>query len=145
MTNIFNLDITDEEETDKTVAFTQYHYIATYIIDAHNLADIEILSHSFMTVRGDMDTDMYYSECAGNETIDELWAVVRTPHWDPPPGMYRIVVGAECDGTEGWTDCGHEYDAWQNYTLMSKYQLTENEIQLYWKGWYKLEDEGEVK
>lgn len=124
---------------------SKYHYIATYILDACNLDDIEILHSEFITIQGDMDADLYYSECVLNETVDELWAVVHRPHWTTPPGIYRIVFGATCDGDKCWTDCGYEYDAWQNYTMLSKYRLTEKEIQMCWKGWANLEDVVEFK
>ncbi len=140
MTNLLDINITgDEEEMNKTVAFTPYDYIATYIVDARNLDDMEILHCEFITVRGDMDAELYYSECVQNAPVDELWTCALKPHWNPPPGMYRIVVGVECDGSEYHTDCGTEYDAWENYTMLSKYQLTEKEIQMCWKGWINLE------
>jgi len=95
-----------------------------------------------MTVRGDMDAECYFSECVGNATYDDLMqAFPRTEKTYVPglndkfvlnlnPGIYRMVFGVKACGENHETAEGVEYDTWEEYQLLNRYQYSDKEVDI---------------
>ena len=137
-----------KEEEPANLAWTKspFNYIAQYVIDMRNLDDPEILDYSYIPISGDMDADMYYSECVQNALVDEFTQrEMVKPGWKIEPGVYRVVFGVNCCSDKYWTDCGYEYDAWEEYDMISKYKFTDKEVEVCWNGFCNVEDITEFK
>lgn len=142
-----DLDLNEAEPKNTTTVLNKmkYHYIATYVVDLRDEPyDPEILDYSYIAINGDMDSDMYFSECVSNATVDELIPAMEAG--DPggmvlTAGVYRAVFGVITEGSCDWTDCGYEYDAWEEYDLISLYQFTDKEVEVCWNGFCNVEEE----
>ena len=116
-----------EKEPERETIIVKWHYVAEYIVDLLD-NDPEILNSSYVTVSGSMDSECYYSECVSNANIEDFI--------DPKeysPGVYRFVFGVRALGDSYWTDCGMEYDAWEEYDLFSMYKYTDEEVKICFK------------
>lgn len=117
---------------------TKWDYIVEYIVDIRYPEDPDILTYSYITLVGGMDSDCYFSECVGNATKSDILPTKITGHLNledtskmdvSTPGVYRLVFGVKTGGEKYWTDCGYEYDAWEEYELIAQYMLTEKETE----------------
>ena len=142
-----DLQIDQEEPKNEAVVSNtmKYHYIAQYVIDVRNDPyDPEILDFSYIAISGDMDADMYYSECVSNAMVDDLIPAMESG--DPGgmvllPGVYRAAFGVNVCGDKSWTDCGYEYDAWEEYDLISLYRFSDRETEVCWNSFCNVAEE----
>lgn len=114
-----------------------WHYLVEYVLEVFSKDEypeecerVEVYDHSYITIRGDYDSDMYYSECVCNADPHDYLPTAFTGHFELDEwesGVYRMVYGVKCGGEKYWTDCGYEYDAWEDYDLISKYHCTDKE------------------
>ena len=120
-----------DPDVTKEVTNTTWDYIASFIVDLRNEYDYEILDRSYITVRGTMDSECYFSECLHNAELTSFLNTEFTGklNIDMEPGVYRLVYGVNAKGDSYWTDCGMEYDAWEEYELLNSYKYTEKEEQ----------------
>jgi len=110
---------------------TVWHYIVRYVIDLRNAEDYQIIDSNYISLETDMNSECYHGECVENETIQDIVGSEYTGHvkFDGEPGVYVYVLGAKCQGSKTWTDCGYEYDAWQEYDVLSVYRYTDEEAE----------------
>jgi len=140
LTDLFS-ELNDDKPTNKTVSDSKYHFIVSYIIDNRYTPDPEVLDYHYITVKGDMDSDMYFSEVVQNAAQDDLDEILEGVE----EGIYRLVLGVTIESYRSWTDWGYEYDEDHYYDLISKYQLTEKEISICCDGWCNVDDTVEFK
>ena len=129
------------EERNESKSTLQWHYIVEYIVDLRVPEDPQILNYVYITLRGDMDSDMYFSECVCNAQPDDFLPTEFTGHLNlsdttnmdvSEPGVYRLTFGVTTQSSKTWTDCGYEYDAWEEYDLIAQYKFTNKEIESFW-------------
>lgn len=123
-------------EENPTVNKTKWHYIVEFIVDLRCPEDPDILDSKYLTLIGDTNSDCYFSECVDNVTPSDILPTEVSGHLNlqdtseidvSEPGIYRLTFGAKTSGEKYWTDCGYEYDAWEEYELLSQYKFTERE------------------
>ena len=146
---MIKLDLTlgqEEPKNETKISKTmKYHYIAEYVIDLRDDPyDPEILDFSYIAIDGDMDADSYYSECVSGAMLDDLIPAMEAG--DPggmvlTSGVYRVVLGVNIGSSCDWTDCGYEYDAWEEYDLISLYMFSDKETEVCWNSFCNVEEE----
>ena len=106
---------------EDTISFnaTQWNYIVSYCVDT---SVPDILDVKPVSISANMDTDLYFHECATNADMDSFMDDDRLK--DLEPGMYQLTFGVVAKGDSYWTDCGYEYDAWEEYELIGMYKYT---------------------
>lgn len=136
--DLFQQMIETVPEENPIVNKTKWDYIVEYIVDIRYPEDPEILDYSYITLIGDMNSDCYFSECVCNARENDILPTEITGHLNlqdtskmdvSKPGVYRLVFGVKTGGEKVWTDCGYEYDAWEEYDLLSQYMFTEKEAE----------------
>lgn len=134
---LFSLKETEAESKlsknlKSAVNHTSWDYIATFVIDMRNSEDYQILHHEFTTLRGDMDAECYYSECVSNADLHEILPTDHYGHYTNKydQGVFRMVFGVNARGDSYDTTEGVEHESWEEYDLISDYQLTEKEIEV---------------
>ena len=100
-----------------------YDYIASFIVDLRHQPDDEILDRQYVAVNGTFDSSHYYSECVSNTDLEHF---IQNRD-EIPDGVYQMAFQVTCKGEKYWTDCGYEYDAWEEYEMISCVELTEDE------------------
>ncbi len=117
----------------------QWDYVAQFIVwirDPEEYPEeserVEILDSQHIPVRGTLDSECYYSECISNAQPSDILETDYTGKYQidfeqMPPGFYRMVFGVVCKSDKQWTDCGYEYDAWEEYEKISQYKYDEKE------------------
>jgi len=93
------------------IDISTFNYLVSYEIDIN---DKLILSHTLISINGDLSAECYYAECANNTVFSDIQDLIE----DYEIGIYRILLGANCIGEKYLTDLGYEYDAWQEYEIL---------------------------
>jgi len=119
-----------------------WHYMVEFVVDLRERedgGDPEILKREYITLVGDMDSDAYFSECVWNALPSDFLPThgrginFETDEFDiREPAVYRFTFGVRTQGEKYWTDCGYEYDSWEEYTLINFYKFTEEEVEVCW-------------
>ena len=124
--NISLKDDGDEPKHPSDINKTTWEYILQVIIDMREPEDIFIVDRHYICLVGDMNVESYFDECVANVEPRNLLDILITGHIDKdklsPPGIYRMVFGGNTGSDQTWTDCGYEYDAWEEYDLISSYK-----------------------
>ena len=147
--NVFTIKGSGEQIPLTTKVHFQWDYIAMFVFEISDPKEfpeeserVEIFERQMIPVSGTMDSECYYSECLDRaEASDILDPFFREGQRPPeidldklPPGVYRMVFGVNTRGDKYWTDCGYEYDAWEEYHLISQYKYTDKEAEVCFGG-----------
>jgi len=130
------------KEPATTINNSPYDYIAEYIVDLRHPEDPQILNDKYITICGNLDSEMYFDECVTEASITDILPIssIKEVGEKYLPGVYRITLGVKCESSKYWTDCGYEYDAWEAYELLGQYMLTEEEVDVCWNDWCYVEE-----
>jgi len=132
-------DLLNIEKSDphcpQLIQNSPHDYIVSYVIEYFSDEDKHIVNHQHIPFFCDNDNAMYYSECVKNADVDAIWEVVKENASDIEAGIYNVILFAKCQGSETWTDCGYEYDAWEDYSLISLYRLRDDDIKYQQEDW----------
>lgn len=127
MSGIPDLLLSGKEQTNN-VSHPKWDYIVCFVVDLRHKHDFHITTRKYISLTGQMDNDFYFSERVADANLTDFLDTKVTNVVVDSPGVYRLVYGVSAKGSKYWTDCGWEYDAWEEYELLARYQYTEQEI-----------------
>ena len=100
----------------------KYDFLLSIIVDMQN-HEPELLDYQVMPVNAGLDNECYYDECASNADLQDFLPNEFEKRED---GVYRLLLGVVTKGTKYWTDCGYEYDAWEEYEIITDFKYTDH-------------------
>lgn len=113
------------------INYVDYDYVAAFIVDLRHEPDYCIIDRKYIAVSGNLNSDMYYSECVQNADLTHFLETEITGKLITAKivsGVFRLVYAVTCHGEEYNTQDGVEYDSWETYQLLTKTELSVEEL-----------------
>ena len=131
------LDLTEQPKVESTVVNgKKVHFVAQYIIHFREGETGEILNCVSLPLVGGLGNESYFDECAHCAEVDDIVNNVELP-----PGVYRVTVTGQCDGSVSSGPWGTEYDAWETYDIIEAYRYPDKEAQYVIRDYEELNNE----
>lgn len=128
----------------KEVDVSKYDFLVNYHVDARHSFDVEVFDIETFPLRGTIDGRMYFYEVASEASIVDWMPDTKRVEHDPDngkfsymteytgePGIFIYMLGVRTFGSSYETSWGTEYDAWEEYDVLSVTPYSEKETARY--------------